>query len=149
MQRFVIAAVLGLVTALPAAAQFQRPEQAVKYRQSVMALQNAHLSRLFAMTSGRVPFDAKLADENIEIVAMMNRLPFVAFIEGSEKVGNTRAKPEVWTEKDKFAAAAAKSQEDVLKLVAAGKTGNLDQIKAATSAVGQSCKACHDVYQAD
>ena len=44
-------------------------------------------------------------------------------------------------------AAITKSQEDVNKLVAAGKTGNLDQIKAATGAVGQSCKACHDASQ--
>ena len=35
----------------------------------------------------------------------------------------------------------------VAKLVAAGRTGSLDQIKAATGAVGQSCKACHDAYQ--
>jgi len=31
--------------------------------------------------------------------------------------------------------------------VVAGKSGNLDQIKAAAGAVGQSCKACHDQYQ--
>jgi len=77
---------------------------------------------------------------------MLNRLQFAAFIDGSDK-GNTRAKPEIWTEKDKFAAAITKSQEDVLKLAAAGKTGNLEQIKAAAGAVGQSCKACHDAYQ--
>ena len=142
-----VVALAGLVTALPAAAQFARPEQAIKYRQSAMALQNNHLGRLFAMTSGRAPFDAKVAAEQIEIVAMLNRMQFVAFIDGSEKGGNTRAKPEVWSEKDKFAAAVAKSQDDVLKLVAAGKSGSLDQIKAAVGAVGQSCKGCHDVFQ--
>jgi cytochrome c556 len=78
---------------------------------------------------------------------MLNsRAQFSAFIEGSDK-GNTRAKPELWVEKDKWTAAVAKSQDDVNKLVAAGKTGNLDQIKAAAGAVGQSCKACHDAYQ--
>ena len=141
--------VLGLVgalTALPAAAQFQRPDQAIKYRQSAMSLQNTHVGRVFAMANGRVPFDAKVAAENIEIVAMLNRLQFSAFIEGTDQ-GNTRAKPEIWTEKDKFAAAIAKSQDDVSKLVAAGKTGNIDQIKAAVGAVGASCKACHDTYQ--
>ena len=138
---------VGALTALPAAAQFQRPDQAIKYRQSAMSLQNTHVGRIFAMANGRVPFDAKVAAENIEIVAMLNRLQFTAFIEGTDKGGNTRAKPEIWTEKDKFAAAVAKSQEDVSKLVAAGKTGNIDQIKAAIGAVGASCKACHDTYQ--
>jgi cytochrome c556 len=34
----------------------------------------------------------------------------------------------------------------VAQLVAAGKSGNLDQIKAAAGAVGKSCKACHDDF---
>ena len=134
------------LAALPVAAQFQKPEDAIKYRQSAMALQGATLGQVFAMANGRVPFDAKVATENIEIVAMLNRLQFKAFVEGSDK-GNTKAKPEIWTQKDKFAAAVAKSQEDVAKLAAAGKTGSLDQIKAAVGPVGQSCKACHDEFR--
>ena len=141
---------LGLattLTALPAAAQYRNADAAIKYRQSAMYLQNNHMARLFAMINGQAPFDAKVAAENIEIIALLNsRSQFAAFIEGSDK-GNTRAKPEIWTEKDKFAARVAKSQEDVLKLSAAGKTGNLDQIKAAAGAVGESCKACHDSYR--
>lgn len=141
-----LAAAIGLIVGLPAAAQFRNADAAIKYRQSAMALQGNHLARLFAMANGQVPFDAKVAAEQIDIVATLNRLQFAAFIDGSDK-GNTRAKPEIWTEKDKFNANIAKSQEDVGKLVAAGKTGNLDQIKAALGAVGQSCKNCHDAYQ--
>lgn len=144
-----VAAACGLaaaLTALPASAQFRNAEAAIDYRQGAMALQGNHMARVFAMTSGRVPFDAKVAAENIDIIATLNRLQFTAFIDGSDK-GDTRAKPEIWTEKDKFAAAIAKSQEDVGKLSVAGKSGNLDQIKAAAGAVGQSCKACHDAYQ--
>jgi cytochrome c556 len=140
---------LGLaaaLAALPAAAQFRNADAAIKYRQSAMSLQGNHMARIFAMANGQVPFDAKVAAEQIEIVATLNRLQFAAFIDGSDK-GNTRAKPEIWTEKDKFSAAVAKSQDDVAKLSAAGKSGSLDQIKAAAGAVGQSCKACHDAYQ--
>ncbi|HEY6135997.1 MAG TPA: cytochrome c [Rubrivivax sp.] len=142
-----IATVAGLAAALPAAAQFQKPEDAIKYRQSAMALQGNHLGRVFAMTSGGSPFDAKVAAEQIELVALLNRLQFAAFTEGSDKGAPTRAKPEVWTQKDKWSAAVAKSQEDVNKLAAAGKTGNADQIKAAVGAVGQSCKGCHDDFR--
>lgn len=144
-----LSAALGLVTALtalPAAAQYRNADAAIKYRQSAMSLQGNHLARVFAMANGQVPFDAKVAADNIDTVSMLNRLQFAAFIDGSDK-GNTRAKPEIWTEKDKFAAAIKKSEEDVAKLSAAGKTGNLDQIKTAVGAVGQSCKACHDAYQ--
>jgi cytochrome c556 len=148
MKRLLVAtlAVLGTLASLPAAAQFQKPEDAIKYRQSAMALQGNHLGRVFAMANGRVPFDAKVAADNIEIIATLNRLQFAGFIDGSDK-GNTRAKPEIWTEKDKWNAAVAKSQEEVAKLAVAGKSGNLDQIKAAAGGVGQSCKACHDAYQ--
>jgi cytochrome c556 len=139
-------AALGLLTALPAAAQWRNADAAIKYRQSAMSLQGNHMARLMAMANGQVPFDAKVASEQIEIIALLNKLQFAAFIDGSDK-GNTRAKPEIWAEKDKFNAAIAKSQDDVSKLAAAGKTGNLDQIKAAAGAVGQSCKACHDAYQ--
>lgn len=148
MNRLLLAAatVAGIATALPAAAQFAKPEQAIKYRQSAMALQANHLGRLFAMANGKVPFEAKVAAEQIEIVAMLNKLQFVAFIDGADK-GDTRAKPEVWSQKDKFKAAVTKSEEDIAKLVAAGKTGDFEQFKAAVGAVGQSCKGCHDEFR--
>jgi cytochrome c556 len=141
-------AALGLCIALPASAQFRNADAAIKYRQSVMTVKNNHLGRLVAMGNGQVPFDAKVAAENADIVHMLSgNTQFAAFmVEGSDK-GNTRAKPEVWTEKDKWNAAIAKSQEDTTKLVAAAKSGNPDQIKAAAGAVGQSCKGCHDNFQ--
>jgi cytochrome c556 len=37
----------------------------------------------------------------------------------------------------------------LLKLQAAARTGNLDQIKAAFGAAGQSCKACHDNFRTE
>ncbi len=143
-----IVAALTLTAALPAAAQFRNAEAAIKYRQAAMTLKNNHMGRVFAMTSGRVPFDAKAAAESIEVVSMLSgNTHFAAFmVDGSDK-GNTNAKPEIWTEKDKWNAAVSKSQDDVAKLIVAGKTGNLESIKTAAGAVGQSCKACHDAYQ--
>lgn len=149
MQRLVLAtaAVLGLVTALPAAAQFRNAEAAIKYRQSVMTLQNYHLGRIFAMVNGRVPFDAKVAADDAAVVDLVDHLPFVAFGEGTDKGAPTRAKPEIWKERAKFDALALKLQEETAKLSAAAKTGSLDAIKPAAGAVGQACKACHDAYQ--
>ncbi len=147
MTRLILAAAIGLATALPAAAQFKNAEAAIIYRQSVMQVQNFHLGRIFAMANGRMPFDAKVAAEDAALLDTIDKLPFVAFIDGSDK-GDTKAKPEVWKERAKFDAAALKMQEDVAKLNAAAKTGSLDAIKAAAGAVGQSCKACHDDYQA-
>ena len=146
MRHLFLAALAGAV-ALPAAAQFQKPEDAVKYRQSAFTVMGTHFARLGAMANGKLPFDAAAAVANADIVAMMSRLPFTAFGEGTDLVQGTRAKPEVWSEADKFKAAASKMQEEAAKLQAVAKGGNLDQIKAQFGATGQSCKACHDRFR--
>jgi cytochrome c556 len=140
-------AALALVVALPASAQFQRPEQAIKYRQSVMAIQGAHMGRIGAMTAGRVPFDAAAAQANADLVFTLSKLPFTAFGEGTDKAAPTRAKPEIWTNRADFDAKAKTYQDEAAKLQAAAKTGNLDQIKTAFGALGDTCKGCHDKYQ--
>ncbi|HEX6704353.1 MAG TPA: cytochrome c [Albitalea sp.] len=140
------AAVAGLMTALPAAAQFAKPEDAIKYRKAAFSVMASHFSRIGAMVNGRAPFDAKAAAENAEIAALMSRLPYTAFVEGTDK-GETKAKPEVWSEGDKFKAGATRMQEEMAKLNAAAKTGNLETIKAAFGPVGQSCKSCHDNFR--
>ncbi len=143
-----ILAALAAGLALPAAAQFAKPEDAVKYRKAALTVIGTHFSRVGAMASGRVPFDAKVAAENVELVAELAKLPWTAFGEGTDK-GETRAKPEIWKESGKFKEAADKFQAETVKLQAAAKTGNLDAIKTAFGATGASCKACHDNFRKD
>ncbi len=146
--RLAAATVVGLATALPAAAQFQKPEDAIKYRQSAMFVMGTHFGRIGAMASGKAPFDAAAAATNADIVATMSRLPFAGFVEGTSSASGakTKAKPEIWTERAKFDAGAARMQEGAASLAAAAKTGNLDQIKAAFGEVAKQCKGCHDAY---
>ncbi|MBK9361352.1 MAG: cytochrome c [Rubrivivax sp.] len=144
-----VTAVAGLAMSLPAAAQFQKPEDAIKYRQSAFQVMSAHFGRIGAMANGRVPFDAKVAQDNMAIVTVVHKLPFTAFGEGTDKGLPQRAKPEVWKEAAKFKAAGEKMQAEVAKLDAAVKAGNLDAIKAAFGAAGGSCKACHDDFRAE
>lgn len=144
-----VATVAGLAVALPAAAQFAKPEDAIKYRKAAFTVMGAHFGRVAAMANGRAPFDAKAAASNAEIANMMATLPYAGFIDGTDKGGDTRAKPEIWKQRDKFNAAATKMQEEMAKLNAAAKTGELAAIKTAAGAVGQACKACHDDYRRD
>ena len=141
-------AVAGIATALPAAAQFAKPEDAVKYRKAAFTVMAAHFGRVGAMVQGRVPFDAAAAQSNIEIATAMSKLPFAAFGPGTDG-GDTRAKPNVWSDNAKFVAAGTKMQDEMAKLNAAAKSGNLDQIKAAFGLVGGACKACHDDFRKD
>ena len=135
MKKLFLAATF-VATALPAAAQFQKPEDAINYRQSVMTIMSTHFGRIAGMAQGRVPFDAKVAADNAALVSAMAPLAFAAYGPGTDKGMPNRSTPEIWT---KAAAFKAKSEElaaAVAKLDAAAKSGSLDQIKAAVGPVG-------------
>jgi cytochrome c556 len=139
-----VASVAGLLTALPAAAQFQKPEDAVKYRKAGMTMIAAHFGRIGAMASGRAPYDAAAAAVNADVVAYVARLPFAGFVEGTAGTEKGAAKANVWSERAKFDAAAKEMQDATAALAAAAKTNNLDALKAAFGKAGGTCKACHD-----
>jgi cytochrome c556 len=152
LTRFMVAAgvsVGALLASGSALAQFAKPEDAIKYRQAAFTVMGNHFGRIGAMVNNRVPFDAKVAAENAAIVASMANLPWVAFGPGTDTGAPSRAKPEIWREQDKVKAAADKLVAETGRLDAAAKSGNLDQIRAAFGAVGQSCKACHDAYRTE
>ena len=141
---FILAAA-AVTIALPASAQFAKPEDAIKYRQSALTVMGAHFGRVAGMANGRIPFDAKVAADNAAIAESMSKLPWAGFVPGTE--GNTKAKPEIWSDNAKFREASEKMQGEMVKLVAATKTGNLDTIKTAVGATGGSCKGCHDNFR--
>ena len=138
---------LALLAALPAHAQFQKPEDATRYRQGVLFAMGQHFGRIGAMVNGRVPFDAKLAAENADLVAAMSALPWHAFVPNSDK-GNTKAKPEVWSDAARFKEASDKLGAETQRLAASAKAGNLDALKAAYGSTGAASKACHDNFRA-
>lgn len=151
MKRLIVTAValFGTLTGLSAHAQFQKPEDAIKYRQSALTVMANHLGRVGAMAQGRAPFDAKAAADNAAIVVTMSKLPWVAFGDGTDKGMPTRAKPEIWKDQAKFKDLQTKMMAEAEKFEAAAKSGNLDTIKAALGPLGAACKACHDDYRAE
>ena len=140
---FAVAAA-ALFAAVPASAQFAKAEDAIKYRQSALFVMGQHFGRIGAMANGKVPFDAKAATEDAEIVHAMAQLPWAGFGAGTE---GGKAKPEIWKEQAKFKEHSDKLQAESVKLVAAAKTGNLDTLKASFGATAGTCKACHDAYR--
>jgi len=115
--------IAAALTALPALAQFAKPEDAIKYRKSSFFVMGQHFGRIGAMAQGRVPFDAKAAADNAAVVEVMSKLHWAAFTEGI--------------------------QAEATKLSAAAKTGSLDNIKTAFAATGGTCKGCHDNFRKD
>jgi cytochrome c556 len=144
---FVLAAA-AVTLAAPVQAQFAKPEDAVKYRKAALTVMAAHFGRVAAMANGRMPFDAGAAASNAAIAESMSKLPWAGFGEGTDK-GDTKARPEIWSDKAKFTAASEKMQAEMSKLAMVAKGGNIDAIKAQVGATGGSCKACHDDFRKD
>jgi len=143
-----VLAAAAVTLSAPASAQFAKPEDAIKYRKSALTVMATHFGRVAAMANGRIPFNAQAAADNAAIAETMSKLPFAAFVEGSG-TGDTKAKPEIWSDAAGFKAAYEKMQGEMSKFAAAAKTGNVDAIKAAAGATGGSCKACHDNFRKD
>lgn len=143
-----LAAAMALTLAVPAQAQFAKPDDAIKYRKASFTVMATHFGRLGAMANGRLPYDAKVAADNAELVTTMSKLPWAAFAEGTDK-GETRAKPEIWKESAKYKEAADKMQAEMAKLNMAAKAGNVEALKAAFGPAAASCKACHDNFRKD
>ena len=148
MKKFIVTllAISAASIIFSAAAQFAKPEDAVKYRKAAFTVTAAHFGRMGAMAQGKAPFDAKLAAENAEIVADMAKLPWQAFGEGTE-TADSKAKPEIWKQNAKFKELSDKFQSESVKLAAAAKTGKEDAFKAAFTATAGTCKSCHDEFR--
>lgn len=106
--------------AIPASAQFAKPEDAIKYRKSALFVMQQNFARVAEMAGGKAPFDAKVAAESAATADFMAKLPWVAFGEGTDK-GDTKARPEIWSEKAKFQDYADKMQAEMFKLNTAPK----------------------------
>lgn len=137
-------AAMAATLSAPAAAQFAKAEEAIKYRQGALFVIGQHFGRLGAMAQGKIPFDAKAAQDNAEVVLNMSKLPWAGFGPGTE---GGKAKPAIWKEQAKYKEHADKFEAEAVKLAAAAKTGNLDNLKAAFGDAAGTCKACHDAYR--
>jgi cytochrome c556 len=143
-------AVAGTLVTLGATAyaQFKKPEDAIRYRQSAMVLIGNHMWRINEQLKSANP-DVQVIQRSAAVVEVASKLPFEAFVPGSETGGTpaTRAKPELFKDMDKVKSLAEKMQGEVVKLNAAAKGGDIAAIKAQFGETGKSCKACHDDYR--
>lgn len=140
-----LAGVIALA-AVPAQAQFSKPESAVKYRQAAFTIMNNHMGRISQALQGKIPYDKDAVLRSAEIIEATGKLPYEAFIPGSDLM-ESRAKPAIWKEETKFRQLASDMQAETVKLTAAAKTGNVDNVRSAFRATAKACDACHDAYR--
>jgi len=144
--RLLITAVL-LAVAVPASAQFSKPEDAIRYRQSGYVIMGHHMGRIFNQLKAEKP-DIAAIQRSAAIVDFVSQLPGEGYVPGSEKGGNpaTRAKPEIFTD-PKVRDIGRAMRQEVAKLVDVSKTGDVAAIRTQFQATVKSCDSCHDNYR--
>jgi cytochrome c556 len=146
--RFLLAtaAAVAALAVVPAQAQFSKPERAVEYRQAAFTLMNNHMGRISQAVQGKAPYEKDAVLRSAEIVEFVGKLPYEAFAPGTDLM-ESKAKPVIWKEEAKFKQLATDMQAETVKLTAAAKTGNLDNVRTQFRATAKSCDACHDAYR--
>lgn len=145
MMKSAFAAVILAATAVAAQAQQVKLEDQVKYRRAAYTLMSLNFGSLGAMAQDKKPFNKDEAIRNADFVAMLSTVPKLYFGEGTDK--DTKAKPEIWTNRADFDAKMDKMVGEAQKLPAAVRAGDMAAFKKQVGDVGAACKACHDEYR--
>lgn len=150
--RFAAAAALGLFVAAEAGPAFaDAAEDAIQGRRGYYRIVALNFGPLVGMAKGDVAYDSETAQmhaDNLAALATLNLAPlYPAGTDNDARFGDTRALPKIWTDQ---AGVAEKGQgfAAAVEKLAGAAGGGLDALRPAVGALGESCKACHDVYRA-
>lgn len=128
-----------------------KPDQAVKYRQSVYRVMLWNFGPMAAMVRGQAPWDQAEFTRRAERVATMAPMLIEGYPKGSgpEAGVHTRAKPELWKDMDDFRSLMDAMVNRAADVANVAKSGDADKTRAAFGELGKSCGACHDKYRTD
>ena len=143
----VCAALLGVGSAGSAWGQgiSLKPDEVIAARQGGMALLGGVTDQMKAgVKSGADPKDYV---SGAEAMVKWGGAYAALFPDGTQKGHDTKAKPEIWTDRAGFEKADAAFIEASTKLVEAAKSGDKAMFATAFGAAGQSCGGCHRNYK--
>ena len=92
--------------------------------------------------------DPKPYAEGIKAITNWGRTIPVMFPDGTQQGHNTKALPEIWTDRAGFEKAAANLVSASERLGQLAEAGDKDAFKAQYAAMGGTCGACHRAYRA-
>jgi len=135
----------GMAMAMAGGSASQTPEEVVKARQDAMGQMGKTFGVIVPIVKGENPnvTDAVPAATTVNDIAKKLKAVFPAGT-GRDIVPKSRAKPEVWSKRAEFEAAADKLVAESAKLVDAAKTGNIDTFRAQFKVYVGACGGCHD-----
>ena len=128
-------------------AQFAKPEDAIKYRQSVMLLNSQHAKWMYAVVQGKAPYDKDEFSANADVVEMLTTLPWQAMMEPGTDKGDTTMSSAVFEKVEQFREAAGSFETAAAKLATTARGGDLNAVKAQFGKTVQYCKTCHTEFR--
>ncbi len=151
----IAAAIFALAAGSLAQAQSAGPAATLKPEEVIKARQAAYM-----LSAGDFGGMKSAADHGEDIthltfnagglVRWANVIPtmFPAGTGQGETPVPTKARPEIWSDRAGFEAAAANYAAEAVKLRDAAKSGNKEAFNAQWEVVRGACAACHDKYRA-
>ena len=121
------------------------PEDIIKYRQTVMKANGAHMAAAGAIINGKVDFKNQLGDHTKALLAINKDINSL-FPKDSD-FGETKALDAVWKNNADFqkrAKDAGQKADALAKTVAAGDS---KKYAASFKELSDSCKACHKDFR--
>ena len=122
--------------------------QAINVRKAVFTLIGSNFKPIGEVLQGRASYESVDVQTSATRVAFLAGLLNDAFPDNSN-IGDTKAKPEIWTNRADFDKRIKDFQDHAANLVqvAAKEKSASDAFKTAAAAVGQDCKGCHENYR--
>jgi cytochrome c556 len=125
-----------------------KPDVLVKQRQSAMTLIAKYWGPIAGMASGKVsPYNADVVSRNATYLENLAQMPWDGFHENTKGEKNTKALPEVWSQRAKFDELAQRLQSETIKLGQVARAKNEAGVKQQYAAVGKVCGACHENFR--
>lgn len=145
---FLVAVALS-VTASAFAQQAPKPEQVIKWRQSVYQVLGWNSNRIKANVEGQFNHEEVVRAAN-STAAIANSGLGALYAAGTEQGKgwhDTAAKPEIFKDGKKVGDLAANFVREANELAKVAANGDQAAVKAQFGKLGQTCKSCHDDYK--
>jgi cytochrome c556 len=144
-KRIALFAAVGLGVLSVAAARAEGPD-IITIRQTAFDLNNASFAYIRAVVKDKG--DVKQLEGAGKAISRWATVITVMFHAGSDKGGETKALPEIWSDSAGFKKDADALRDAAMKLADASKAGDVDAVAAAAKSMGEACGACHKAFRA-
>ena len=148
MKSKLILALLAVTLVGTATAQV-KPEDAIKWRQSGYGFMAWNMTRIKMNVEGTYNKDEVIKAANA-IQAVANSGMGALYLPGTDKGTGwekTRAKSEIWTEKEKIGKAATAWVKEANEMAVVAAAGDAAATKVQLGKLGSTCKGCHDDFK--